>query len=527
MRAVEAPKQRWRETVGNRNTWLLLLLLAAISALHYVTPQIRLLPEPIDVFLSRHAVERILFLLPVAGATLFLGPGEGWFALALSLVIMLPRAVWISPSPLDAIVETIATIIVGTFMIRVIGSQERERALRQRATLELEAITAVSSMVTKSLNLEQILDCALDKVLQVTGLQAGLIFHLDPLSQELILAAHRGVSEESVAELDRLCLGEGFCGRVAQSGELMIVGDSSLDPRLTRLAVRREGLRAQVITPLKYMGAVQGVLAVSSRHSRRFQPRELDLITAIANQIGAAIENARLYENMRFYTHEITRVQEHERKRIARELHDETIQVLVALSRRLELLTTLPERLPVEAIRHLELSQKLIADSLIAMRRFVQDLRPPALDHLGLVPALEGLIADLVEQHGIQAALHVRGTVQRVVSEDAELLLFRIAQEALNNVRRHSNACAVELELEFLPGRIRMRIEDDGRGFTAPERMSDLVASGRLGLVGMHERARTLGGTLKINSRPGRGTNIAVDVPIRLTAGSSPATEIM
>jgi signal transduction histidine kinase len=515
-----------RETAGNRNAWLLLLLLAAISALHYATPQIRLLPEPIDAFLHRHAFERILFLLPAAGATLLLGPREGWIVLALSLLVMLPRAVWISPNPVDALVETVATTVVGIFMIRLIGSQERERALHQRATAELEAITAVGSMVTESLNLEQILDGALDKVLQVTGLQAGLIFYLDPLSQELVLASHRGVSEESVAELDRLSMGEGFCGRVAQSGQPMVVDDSSFDPRLTRLAVRREGIRSQVITPLKCRGEVQGVLAVSSRHSRRFQPRELDLITAIANQIGTAIENARLYENMRFYTHEISRAQENERKRIARELHDETIQMLVALSRRLELLTTVSDRLPEEAIRHLELSQRLIADALIAVRRFVQDLRPPALDHLGLVPALEGLIADLDEEHGIEAGLHIKGVVQRLVPEDTELLLFRIAQEALSNVRRHSNADTVELELEFLPGRIRIRIEDNGRGFTAPERMSDLVTSGRLGLVGMHERARTLGGTLKIDSKPGRGTKIAVDVPIRLTAESSASPEI-
>jgi signal transduction histidine kinase len=512
---LASSRRRWREAVTRRSFWVLLALLGAITALHYLTPQVRLLPGPLDAFSNRHAVERILFLLPVAGATLFLGMVEGWWTLAAAVAIMLPRVVWMSPSSIDALFETAATTIVGAFMIRVIGAQERERALRQRAATELDAVTAVISMVTESLDLERILDSALGIALDVTGMQAGLIFYLDSATQELVLAAHRGVSDESVAELDRLKLGEGFCGRAAQSGELMVVENSSSDPRLTRLAVQREGLRAQVIAPMNYMGAVQGVLAVSARHARRFQPRDLNLIAAIANQIGSAIESVRLYEDMRFYIHEITRVQENERKRIARELHDETIQVLVALSRRLDLLTTVSVGLPEEAVRHLEISQQLIADSLVDMRRFVQDLRPPALDHLGLVPALEGLVADLVDQHGLQASLVVTGAVQRLASEDAELLLFRIAQEALNNVRRHSGALRVTVELEFLPNRIHMLIQDDGRGFAAPERMSDLVSSGRLGLVGMHERARTLGGTVKIDSKLGSGTSVAVDVPIR------------
>lgn len=294
----------------------------------------------------------------------------------------------------------------------------------------------------------------------------------------------------------------------------MVVQDSSRDPRLTRLAVRQEGLQSQVIAPLKSKGKVQGVLAVSSRRSRQFLPAELDLISAIGNQIGVAIENTRLYENLRFYVHEITRAQENERKRIARELHDETIQMLIFISRRLEVLATLPEQLPQMATLHLESLQELIGDTLRDLRRFIQDLRPPTLDHLGLVAALEGLTDNLVEQNRIEAELKVTGPVRRLLPEDAEMALFRIAQEALNNVRRHSEASRTMVQVEFCPGRVRMLIEDNGCGFNAPERMSDLVSLGRLGLVGMYERTRTLGGTLTIQSEPGQGTTVIVDVPI-------------
>jgi signal transduction histidine kinase len=130
-----------------------------------------------------------------------------------------------------------------------------------------------------------------------------------------------------------------------------------------------------------------------------------------------------------------------------------------------------------------------------------------------------------MEQHGTKAVLQITGEVQRPVSEEAELVLFRIAQEALNNVRRHADAGRAVVELGYLPGRIRMVIQDDGRGFAAPERTSDLVSSGRLGLVGMHERARTLGGTVKIDSKPGWGTRVVVDLPVTPTVSTLPETD--
>ena len=110
--------------------------------------------------------------------------------------------------------------------------------------------------------------------------------------------------------------------------------------------------------------------------------------------------------------------------------------------------------------------------------------------------------------------LEVTGQVQRLMSEDAELALFRVAQQALNNVRRHSEAFRVRVQVAFHQGRVRMIIQDNGCGFDAPEQMSDLVSSGKLGLAGMYERTRTLRGTLTIQSEPGQGTVVIVDVPL-------------
>jgi signal transduction histidine kinase len=500
-----------KRILSNRSFWILGAMLIGLAVLHYLTPQARFLPL-IPLPLKRHAVERVIFLLPVAGATFAFGQAGGLVTLVLSILIMLPRAFLISPSLGDALVETGAVAVVGYFVIWMIETQEREKRLRQKAVSRLRAINAVAAIVTGSLELEQILNSALDKVLEVTNLEAGLIFFLDRRSQELILAAYRGVSKESAAGVDRLKLGEGFCGRTAQSGEPMVVQDSSRDHRLTRLAVQREGLRAQIIVPLKSKGEVQGVLALATHSSRQFLPEEQELITAIGNQIGVAIENARLYENMHFYARQITRAQEDERKRIARELHDDTIQALVALSRRLDALSIFSEQLPQPAIRHLGQLRELTMNALRNVRRFIKDLRPPALDHLGLVPALEGLASDLMEKEGIELEFTVEGKKRRLTPEE-ELVLFRIAQEALNNARRHSQASQVVIQMEFYPDGVRMTINDNGRGFKVPERMGDLVATGKLGLVGMYERARVLGGTLLVESKPGSGTTLIVDVP--------------
>ena len=667
-----------KRIVSTRYFWIVAAMLAASTFLHYFTPQVRLLPLT-SFPLARHTIERIIFILPVAGATFAFGQAGGLITLAIAFLIMLPRIFLLSPSSVDALLETVAVAVVGYLVIWMIETQEKEKRLRQKAVARLQAINSVCSIVTGSLELEQIFGGALNKVLEVTGLDAGLIFFLSKQAQELILTAYRGISKESAAEMDRLKLGEGFCGRVAQSGELMVVGDSSQDPRLSRVAVQKEELRGQIIVPLKSKGGIQGALAVATRDSRQFLPEELELITVIGNQIGVAIENARLhqnierqlriqqllnevseritseleldrilpnvlqiagelidtdagvialldrerefisypyihnlpqeladvtvskteglagqviatgrpivvedygaypdavpafveagitsvvavpiisgnqplgmlatgsinrpkgfsnrdvailagigreagvavknahlYENMRFYARQITRAQEDERKRIARELHDDTTQALIHLSRRLDSLATSSSTLSSEStIQHLEEFQELIDNILQDLRRFSRDLRPSVLDDLGLLPALAGLLAD-VKEDGIETELEVCGDRRRL-SPEVELGLFRIVQEALNNVRRHSQALQVVTVVEFGAGRAKITVDDDGQGFEPPDGSGDLVVMGKLGMAGMHERARLLSGTLQIQSEPGAGTTVTVDIPI-------------
>jgi two-component system sensor histidine kinase DegS len=503
------PEQgRWRKTVSSLPFWTVLALLVITTSLHYLTPQLRLLPFSSNTFLSRHTVERIAFILPVAVATFAFRQRGGLIVLALAFVAMAPRAIWLSPYRADALIETGVTVGVGYFVTWLIEVQARERTLREAAVARLSALNAVGTILTQSLELGQILEAALDKVLEVIGLDAGLVFTVDRGSQELILAACRGVSEGSAEELGRLGIGEGLCGRAAQRGEVQIVGDGAQGSS----ALGRVGMRTQVAVPLKARQRTQGVLAVGTRDTRQFSPQELELLGAIGNEIGVAIENAQLYDRMRFYASEITRAQEEERRRIARELHDETLQMLILLSRRLEALASPTEPLPETTTARLKSLQELVRDAMRAMRRFVQALRPPALDHLGLEAAIRGLLADLPRKGGIRTEFRVIGESKRLPPE-SELALFRIAQEALHNASRHADASRVSVQLAFRPDGVRVMVQDDGHGFEAPERLDDLVSLHKFGLMGMAERARVLGGTLTVQSKPGRGTDVIAELP--------------
>ncbi|KPK48191.1 MAG: hypothetical protein AMJ77_00680 [Dehalococcoidia bacterium SM23_28_2] len=238
------------------------------------------------------------------------------------------------------------------------------------------------------------------------------------------------------------------------------------------------------------------------------QPRAFQLI---ARDIT---EQKRLQENLNFYLQQVTRAQEHERQRIAQELHDETAQSLLLMAQRLDSLALIASRW-----RHKEVAGELkevrgtAVEALMELRRLAQDLRPRILDDMGLVPALEWLADDLTQQYGIEARVEVNGSLPKL-SEEAQLLLFRIAQEALRNVGKHSGASEAALSLKARDYGIEMKVADNGHGFKLPGGVGDLAATGKLGLLGMHERARLLGGALDIRSEPGRGTTVVVELQV-------------
>jgi len=189
------------------------------------------------------------------------------------------------------------TILVCWLRLRSVEARSRELQLQiYDRTNELSALNDITAVTSRSLHLQEVLSAALEKTLLVTGLEAGGIYLLHEADQLLTIGAAIGLSEQFVREIDDLKVGEGFTGRVVQSGEALVVEDVSADPRLTRLAVQEGGFHALAVVPLAAKGHVLGSLFIISRSFREFSPHDLDYLTSIGRQVGVAVENARLFE---------------------------------------------------------------------------------------------------------------------------------------------------------------------------------------------------------------------------------------
>lgn len=222
-------------------------------------------------------------------------------------------------------------------------------------------------------------------------------------------------------------------------------------------------------------------------------------------------DQRRRHETLQSFAHLATAAQEEERRRIARELHDETLQSLAFLSRRLDALQE-TQRLARAARREIGELHDLADQTMAALRRTCRNLRPSILDDLGLVPATRALADELRERSAIEADVGVWGELRRL-APDTELLAYRVVQEALNNVERHSRATWVVVGFEFGPGGLKIAVEDNGQGFPAQDFARQAARSGKLGLLGMQERAELMGGELTIESRARRGTRISLLLP--------------
>jgi two-component system sensor histidine kinase UhpB len=218
-------------------------------------------------------------------------------------------------------------------------------------------------------------------------------------------------------------------------------------------------------------------------------------------------------QSLRGYLGAITTGQEEERRRLARELHDDTIQSLIALNQRIQLAQLSLNGQPAadQLVEVQQMTTQIIAD----LRRLTHDLRPIYLEDLGLAPALSMLARDTSAILGIPVNFHMSGTEYRLRSE-VELALYRIAQEALSNAARHAQATAVIVRLGFAPDTVALTISDNGRGFAVPESPAEMAPLGHFGLLGLHERAELVGAHLALESAPGRGTQVVVTLPFNV-----------
>jgi len=224
-------------------------------------------------------------------------------------------------------------------------------------------------------------------------------------------------------------------------------------------------------------------------------------------------ESKRFRANMQYYISQITRVQEEERRRVARELHDETLQSLVSLSFDIDTMIIGNGHLSPKDVQQLQRLRDKTHNIMDEVRRFSHNLRPDVIDRMGLVPTLEILIDEMNRGEIIRAHIEVIGTERRLTSE-AELVLFRIAQEALRNTIKHSQATDASVIIVYNADKVKLVIADNGKGFEVPGMLVDLASKGKLGLIGMLERVRLLDGILSIESKPLQGTKVIVEIGV-------------
>ncbi len=227
---------------------------------------------------------------------------------------------------------------------------------------------------------------------------------------------------------------------------------------------------------------------------------------------GMAEQIQRYQTGMRDYIAAVTTAQEEERRRLARELHDETVQSLIALGHRIEMAQKAFNKNPVQAQKRLAQLREMVLDIQTELRRFIRALRPLYLEDFGLVTALEMLIKEVSATHGLNISLQVHGTPHRLATE-IELTAYRIAQEGVSNIIRHAAAKSALLTITFASEGLYLWLKDDGIGFEAPGNPTDMADKGHFGLMGIHERALLFGGWLNINTAPGNGTALEIFLP--------------
>ena len=283
-------------------------------------------------------------------------------------------------------------------------------------------------------------------------------------------------------------------------------------------------LRAALSIPMRVRGQIIGVMNFCGDGQTAFSGETVRLLNLLATIAALAVENAHLYQTAnararlrrQLLAREI-KVQEEERRRIARELHDEVGQSLTGLIMSLDALEQTVSGDGREQLRrHLTEARDIASGTLQEIRRVIFDLRPTLLDDLGLAAAVDWYVKTSLSKAGIQPVVRAGGLDTRL-PQRLEVALYRLVQEAVTNVIKHSYARQCTVSVTRTDGSVETVVEDDGRGFD-PDKISR-AGEEHLGIVGMQERVRSLGGQFAIDSRPGGGTRVRIRIP--LTSGGA------
>ena len=477
-----------RRRVGDRHFWITQGLIAAVTALHYFIETTGLVGSE----LGFHDIPVIVYVIPIIYASLHFGFEGGVFTGIACLLLSLPNMVFWHRDGYEWVGELAmlsVLIVAGDFLGARAEEELQLRRKAERTSTRLALLNQIGESPSHAMEVEQQLPRVLRLLLSGLSLQS-IWLRLEPEHPDAEPLLIQEATEPWPVPAE---------GRAAMPPPMEPGLGTSPDD-------------GAIVVPLARDGSELGLLSARLPAGATLSDEQAELLTTVAHEIQVAVENARLYrerqESLRSYASQVTQAQEEERLRIARELHDETAQDLVRVVRKLE---QLGKGCGPDLTGPIDELLSLTRNTLQTVRRYSRDLRPSVLDDLGLVPTLEALVEEASIRLRSAARLRVVGTSRRLPGP-VELSLFRIAQEALRNVEKHGDATAALVELAFDGTETRLSVTDDGKGFTPPANISDLARAGKLGLVGMKERAELVGGRFYLRSDPGGGTQVKVVV---------------
>jgi signal transduction histidine kinase len=405
--------------------------------------------------------------------------------------------------------------------LRALGSPPPVPRDVERALREADVLSEVAGWISATLDLSTVLGAITEAAREVTGAEIAIVAVEEPGGRMAIRQAAGLRGDPKEIEIEP---GRGVAGMVLDTGGAFRTDDYLNDSRMTRkfaAAAAGEGVRAMMAVPVRHGQRVEGLIIVGRRAGGGFSDADERGLARLATYAAVAITNAHLFDEAQRARHRLEllsrgllEVQESERRDLARELHDQTGQLLTALTMNLESLRrAAPPGLETPIGESLAIVQRVLRE----VRDLSFRLRPAMLDDMGLIEALRWHVDREARRAGLRATVRVDPAVGRLPAP-LETALFRVVQEAMTNVARHARASSCAVEIRGDGACVQLLVADDGIGFD-PEADRDRLC---LGLIGMQERVALVGGSFEIESVPGHGTEVRARIPVPTAARGEP-----
>ncbi|MBA3259395.1 MAG: GAF domain-containing protein [Gemmatimonadales bacterium] len=430
-----------------------------------------------------------------SGATLLAAAFGLWGLHHLDYPFLRARGAW---NPWGYYIDILLTLAVGAGILLLVLDDLRRG---------LGALSALSGDLQHAGREQDVLDALLARPLTLPAVRGSALFLVDGGRARFVRGAGVYASARDAVPSG---VGAAVLARAVETGRPQVTSDWVDEPGPGR------AYPYAAVLPLLRAESVIGTLVLVGDARDPFTALDDRFLVALGQQVGAALENADLYRRLETRTVELARLSarmvaqhEEERRRLSRELHDETAQVFSAVKMELGVLR---QAVPPPQAARLDQVLGLIDTGIRSIRSVTNDLRPSLLDDLGLLPALRSLVADCGERSGIRIGLTAPAALP-ALSKEAELAVFRALQEALSNVLRHAGAESVDVGISVRQGGVLLEVRDDGRGFPADAAAELAERAGHMGLAGMRERIGALGGSVRLQGEPGAGVLLEVLVP--------------